>query len=58
MNTAFAISLVLTLGVLLTFGATRATASVRSGQVFLRWMLVVFVAYLLMISLPVIAAKA
>lgn len=56
MKIAAAVLLVLVLGALLTFGATRATASVQDGKLFLRWMLVVFVMYLVMISLPVLVA--
>ena len=48
--------LALAIGALLTFGATRATANVQNGKVFLRWMLVVFATYLAMITLPVIAS--
>ncbi len=54
MSTPLAILLVLGVGVLLTFGATRATANVRQGQTFLRWMVVVFVTYLALITLPVV----
>ena len=57
MKIAASVLLVLALGALLTFGATRATASVQDGKAFLRWMLVVFVMYLVMISLPVIIAS-
>ena len=55
MSVPLAVLLVLGVGVLLTFGATRATASVREGRTFLRWMVVVFVTYLVLISLPVVA---
>lgn len=53
MSTTVATLVVLLLGVTLTFGAIRATSSVQHGRRFLRWMLLVFVAYLAMISLPV-----
>lgn len=56
MRTSVAILLVLAIGVLLTYGATRATANVSSGKVFLRWMVVVFVTYLALITLPVMAS--
>jgi predicted benzoate:H+ symporter BenE len=55
MSTPFAIVLALLAGGLLTFGATRATASVSKGPLFLRWMITVFVTYLVLISLPVLA---
>jgi hypothetical protein len=58
MHTAPAILLVLALGALLTFSATRATASVDKGRVFLRWMLVVFAMYVALITLPLIMARA
>ncbi len=54
MSTALAILLVLGVGALLTFGATRATANVQRGRTFLRWMVVVFVTYLALITLPVV----
>lgn len=58
MQTVPALILVLTLGGFLTFSATRATASVERGGVFLRWMLVVFAMYLALITLPLIMARA
>lgn len=54
MSTPLAVVLALIVGSLLTYAATRATASVRNGALFLRWMLVVFVTYLLLITLPVV----
>lgn len=56
MSTPLAVLLAVMTGALLTFGATRATASVHRGKVFLRWMLVVFATYVALISLPVIVA--
>lgn len=56
MHTAVAVLLALAVGFLLTWGATRATASVHQGRVFLRWMMVVFAAYLALITLPVVIA--
>jgi len=46
---------VLLIGGLLTFSATRASLSVEEGPVFIRWMLVVFAAFLLLVSVPVLA---
>lgn len=54
MNTFVAVLLALAVGSLLTFGATRATASVHQGRTFLRWMVVVFATYLALITLPVV----
>ena len=54
MRTSLAVVLVLLTGALLTFAAIRATASVREGSTFLRWMVAVFVAYLALITLPVV----
>lgn len=51
-----AVSLVVALGVALSYAATRATATVEEGHVFIRWMLVVFVCFLLLASLPVVIA--
>jgi len=56
MSTPVAVPLALLVGALLTFGATRATARVKDGKAFLRWMVVVFVAYLALITLPVALA--
>jgi hypothetical protein len=54
MRTPLAVVLVLLTGGLLTFAAVRATASVREGSTFLRWMVAVFVAYIALITMPVI----
>ena len=56
MSTPVAVLIALSVGALLTFGATRATASVHRGKAFLRWLLVVFVTYLALITLPVVVA--
>lgn len=53
MRTLVAVLLVVLLGVGLTLAASKATASVDDGPVFLRWMVVVFVTFLALISLPV-----
>ena len=49
-----AVALVLALGVTLVFAATRATATVEEGRTFIRWMMVVFVCFLALASLPVV----
>ncbi len=54
MSTPLAVVLVLLTGGLLTFAAIRATASVREGSTFLRWMVAVFVAYVALMTLPVV----
>ena len=54
MGTVCAVLLVLATGAALTFGATRATASVQDGSRFVRWMLIVFGAYLVLITLPIV----
>lgn len=56
MSTPLAVLLALIVGGALTFGATRATANVRNGALFLRWMVVVFVCYAALITLPVVLA--
>ncbi|MEJ2207272.1 MAG: hypothetical protein P8170_24615 [Gemmatimonadota bacterium] len=56
MSTPIAVSAALFVGALLTYGASRATASVSRGTVFLRWMIAVFITYLALISLPVVAS--
>ena len=56
MSTPVAVLLVVLTGAVLTFGAVRATASVRSGRTFLRWMIAVFIAYIALITLPVVIA--
>lgn len=55
MKIPLAVLLVLGIGALLTFSATRATENVRKARTFLRWMVVVFLAYLALITLPLIA---
>ena len=54
MSTPLAVILVLATGTALTIAATKATAHVKRGTLFLRWMLIVFAAYILLISLPII----
>jgi len=56
MSTLISIVAAVGVGVLLTLSASRATASVHSGRAFLRWMVIVFVAYVALISLPVLVA--
>jgi len=56
LHTLVAVLMVVLLGVGLTLAATRATASVEEGPVFVRWMVVVFVTFLALISLPVVVA--
>lgn len=51
-----AVTLVIALGAALVFAATRATATVNQGRAFIRWMLVVFVCFVLLASLPVVIA--
>ena len=55
MSTPVAILAALVVGALLTYGASRATASVSQSPAFLRWMVAVFITYLALISLPVLA---
>ena len=43
-------------GVALIYAATRATATVDQGRSFIQWMLVVFVCFVLLASLPVVIA--
>jgi hypothetical protein len=54
MKTILSVLFALVVGSALTFAATRATNSVREGRTFLRWMIVVFATYLVLISLPVL----
>lgn len=51
-----AVALVVGLGLALIYAATRATATVEDGRTFIRWMLVVFLCFLLLASLPVVIA--
>lgn len=53
MSTPLAVILAVAVGALLTYGATRATANVLNGKLFLRWMVVVFGTYLALITRPV-----
>lgn len=56
MNPALAVALVLGLGILLVFAATRATATVEDGPTFVRWMAVVFLCFLVLAAIPVVIA--
>lgn len=47
--------LVTAVGGLLILGSANATASVTRGPVFVRWMIVVFVAFLALASIPLLA---
>jgi len=51
-----AVALVVGLGAALIYAATRATATVEEGHIFIRWMLVVFLCFLLLAALPVVIA--
>lgn len=57
MSTPVAVALTIAVGALLTFAATRATASVTHGRKFLRWMVLVFLAYVLLIGLPILVSR-
>lgn len=48
---------VLVVGVLLVLGASRATANVTEGPVFVRWMLLVFATFLALASIPLLAGS-
>ena len=54
-GTPLAALLAVAIGSLLTFAATRATATVTRGRTFVRWMVTVFLAYVLLIGLPILA---
>jgi hypothetical protein len=49
------IALVLLAGATLIFGAIRATASVGKGSDFVKWMIVVSVAFITLASIPILA---
>ncbi|MEQ9568610.1 MAG: hypothetical protein RLN75_00340 [Longimicrobiales bacterium] len=48
---------VLAVGALLIFGASRATVAVTEGPAFVRWMVVVFAAFLILASIPLLAGS-
>jgi hypothetical protein len=48
------LALVGVLGGTLLLAATRATATVERGRVFVRWMVLAFVAFIGLVSLPLI----
>lgn len=56
MTVPIALALVILLGGLLIFAAIRATGHVENGPIFVRWMIVVFVCFLALASLPVVIA--
>jgi len=51
-----AVAIVVGMGLALIYAATRATATVDQGPVFLRWMLMVFVCFTVLAALPVVIA--
>lgn len=56
MTIPVAVAIVVGLGLALIYAATRATATVDQGPVFLRWMLMVFVCFIVLAALPVVIA--
>ncbi len=44
-------------GVLLIWGASKATVSVHDGRVFVKWMMVVFAAFLALAAIPMLAGR-
>ena len=44
-------------GVLLIWGASKATVSVNDGRVFVKWMVVVFAAFLMLAAIPILAGS-
>lgn len=57
MPLAVYLALAILLGLGLLVSASRATASVGRGTSFVRWMVVVFVAYLGLVSLPLLVGS-
>lgn len=51
------IAAALVTGLLLIFFATRATATVGEGTEFVKWMLAVFVAFVVLASIPLLAGS-
>lgn len=49
--------IVLVVGALLILGSARATGSVTDGSVFVRWMILVFVAFLALAAIPMLAGS-
>lgn len=54
MNLPLLLLLVAALGALLLLAASRATRTVEQGTVFVRWMVLAFVAYAGLVSVPLI----
>ena len=54
LSTPLAVLFVVATGAALTFAATKATANVTRGKLLLRWMVVVFAAYMMLITLPIL----
>lgn len=52
MNLALVLVLVVALGAVLLLAASRATRTVEQGTVFVRWMILAFVAYAGLVSIP------
>lgn len=47
------VAIVVLVGVVLIAGASRATVSVSDGPVFVKWMMVVFAAFLALAAIPI-----
>jgi threonine/homoserine/homoserine lactone efflux protein len=51
------VGVALVCGALLIWGASRATVSVNEGRVFVKWMVVVFGAFLVLAAIPILAGS-
>ena len=49
--------ILLVVGGLLILGSARATETVTDGPVFVRWMILVFVAFLALAAIPILAGS-
>lgn len=51
------VGLVVLVGIALITGASRATVSVSEGRVFVKWMMVVFAAFLALAAIPILVGS-
>jgi hypothetical protein len=54
MSLPILLAVIVALGVALLVASNRATANVQRGRIFVRWMLVAFLAYIGLAALPIL----
>ena len=57
MSPAAWVGVAIAVGILLIWGASKATVSVNDGRAFVKWMVVVFAAFLMLAAIPILAGS-